>query len=112
MTHVVAEGGNFTIACVPPRGKPTPAISWKDQFNETIRNVGSVSANGYRLIIVNARKEYSGKYTCRAENTAGFVESSFNLIVAGWFLKYLIRGYVREINFVLINSISSNNPSP
>ncbi|XP_065213547.1 tyrosine-protein kinase-like otk [Planococcus citri] len=81
MTHVVAEGANFTIACIPPKGKPTPVISWKNQADEKINTAGSIRQDNYHLRITNAKREVSGKYTCRAENLASFVEVSFNLTV-------------------------------
>lgn len=85
MSHVVANGGNFTIACIPPYGKPPPVIRWSNRFGEIANNVtGRIKISGQNLIITNAKKEIdSGLYTCKAENLAGIVESSFNLTVSG-----------------------------
>lgn len=85
--HVVAEGKNFSIACLPPPGFPAPVVTWRNQLDEIISNNtdARVKVDGYNLEIDYAKKPDGGSYICRAQNLAGFIESSFSLTVAGMY---------------------------
>lgn len=60
----VQEGRNVSKECKVTAGTPTPAVFWENvKTGETlVRNP---------LIIINIRRNQSGKYRCIANNTCG-----------------------------------------
>lgn len=64
------EGADINIPCHVAAGKPVPQVTWyKD--NDKV-DMEKVDINEDKTILIrNARKEHSGKYICKAENSEG-----------------------------------------
>ena len=67
-----AQGRQVEVRCHPPRGKPEPEIHWMKDGRVIAEDDPNyiVTSEGH-LILVAARREDTGNYTCVAENVAG-----------------------------------------
>ena len=68
----VSRGGQVEVRCHPPKGRPTPHISWLQNNKQIEPNSDKnfiVTGEGH-LIIVAARLTDTANYTCVAENVA------------------------------------------
>ena len=66
------EGSVVRITCAAS-GLPTPDVQW-------IRD-GKVKTSGKILTFINIKREDSGQYTCRANNSVGSAENRTTLVV-------------------------------
>ena len=81
------EGNNITITC-EATGIPLPTILWafsgrilmSDSVNTTTVN-GDVLRVTERLTIMNVSREYTGMYTCSANNSVGSDNSDITITV-------------------------------
>ncbi len=80
----VVLGSSVTVAC-PVQGIPQPDIQWKKDGRPLTMETGRVelAANNKDLVISEAQTEDDGRYTCRAENEAGLLNTDFALKVIG-----------------------------
>ncbi|KAL3852170.1 hypothetical protein ACJMK2_015845 [Sinanodonta woodiana] len=85
-TIIGAEGGNITILC-QPEAAPFPVYTWK--LNGNVLNTPEDTSarvrrlkNGNLVITMMSRSD-EGTYTCRVENSLGFVEGTTFLSVQG-----------------------------
>ena len=68
----VARGGQVEMRCHPPKGRPTPTISWKqnERFIHPTADKNFIVTGEGHLIVVAARLSDTANYTCVAENVA------------------------------------------
>ncbi|XP_072320312.1 endothelial cell-selective adhesion molecule isoform X2 [Eucyclogobius newberryi] len=82
MTGNPVVRGNVTLSCTSSQGKPTPQYKWtkaapvSEVFFSPMQNERQGT-----LRLSNLTKSMSGKYVCRASNTAGSDTCSINLEV-------------------------------
>ena len=71
--HVVLEGGSITLMCGSSiDGKPTPTISWLDNYGTTVSGGAGVSGSTTVSLTVSGVTRYqAGNWTCTAENSPG-----------------------------------------
>ncbi|KAM5312130.1 roundabout homolog 3 [Glossophaga mutica] len=73
---VVAVGEPAVMECVPPRGHPEPAVSWKKGNAPVREEEGRITIRGGKLMMSHTHKSDAGMYTCVASNVAGERESA------------------------------------
>ena len=92
----VVQDGSLTIPC-PAKGVPPPKITWyryKDGLEVELTDFSGIeiSEDGKQLTILEAKKDDSARYICRAKNVAGQSEIAYNVDVqGGWgfvFMKF------------------------
>jgi hypothetical protein len=72
MSQTVSRGGELTLTCISPRGKPKPKLRWlKDDRNVVVDGIRILLEQRSRLVIKNFKKEDEGSYKCEATNVAG-----------------------------------------
>ncbi|CAB3986466.1 roundabout homolog 1-like isoform X1 [Paramuricea clavata] len=72
MSQTVSRGGELTLTCISPRGKPKPKLRWlKDDRNVVVDGTRILLEQRSRLVIKNFKKEDEGSYQCEATNVAG-----------------------------------------
>ncbi|XP_021933010.1 peroxidasin isoform X6 [Zootermopsis nevadensis] len=77
------SGGLAELQCAAD-GTPAPTITWfKDGHRIVPGGRNSFSSTGQQLYIQHAKESDSGLYTCRAQNSVGFKETSAHLVVSG-----------------------------
>ena len=71
--HVVLEGGSITLMCSSGiDGKPTPTISWLDNYGRIVSGaVGVSGSTTLSLTITDVTRYQAGNWTCTAENSPG-----------------------------------------
>uniref|UniRef100_A0A4W5QQY6 Roundabout, axon guidance receptor, homolog 3 (Drosophila) n=1 Tax=Hucho hucho TaxID=62062 RepID=A0A4W5QQY6_9TELE len=68
---VVATGEPAVLECVPPRGHPEPAVSWKRNNARVSNKDDRISMRGGKLMISHTRKSDAGMYVCVGTNMVG-----------------------------------------
>ncbi|XP_029963962.1 roundabout homolog 2 [Salarias fasciatus] len=68
---VVAAGEPAVLECVPPRGHPEPAVSWKRNNVRVSTKDERISMRGGKLMISHTRKSDAGMYVCVGTNMVG-----------------------------------------
>ncbi|XP_037072794.1 tyrosine-protein kinase-like otk [Pollicipes pollicipes] len=82
--HVVPQGRPFQLACLPPEGRPPPAVWWEQPDGRVLNDPGQMSPGGSALLALGpARPDQSGNYSCVAENLAGTSTVQVRLLVTG-----------------------------
>ncbi|RUS85386.1 hypothetical protein EGW08_006871, partial [Elysia chlorotica] len=76
----ITMGSDVLLKC-QISGNPTPKIYWYRNDYRVFPVNSNVQENGQRLRLSNISAEQNGVYSCKAENTAGTVESSNNFII-------------------------------
>ncbi|KAK4311029.1 hypothetical protein Pmani_017444 [Petrolisthes manimaculis] len=77
----VVEGENVTLHCLAT-GHPDPLVSWlKDSIGVRLSERVDVSWGGQSLMLMDARKEDTARYTCLATNIAGNHTKHYDLQV-------------------------------
>ena len=71
--RVVLEGGSITLMCGSSiDGKPTPTISWLDNYGSIVSGgVGVSGSTTLSLTITSVTRYQAGSWTCTAENLPG-----------------------------------------
>ncbi|KAM4772451.1 inactive tyrosine-protein kinase 7 [Rhinophrynus dorsalis] len=69
------------IACVPPRGSPTPVVWW-ERNGQRIPKMDRVYQDGVELIFSPITEKDAGTYTCHAANRAGERKQDLQITVA------------------------------
>ncbi|KAM7051740.1 roundabout homolog 3 [Molossus nigricans] len=72
---VVAVGEPAVMECVPPRGHPEPAVSWRRGGAPVKEEEGRITIRGGKLMMSHTHKSDAGMYVCVASNMAGERES-------------------------------------
>jgi netrin receptor unc-5 len=67
----VALGSQVEMRCHPPKGKPTPTISWTKNGEAVEKNKNLLETGSGHLIVVKARWADAANYSCVAGNVAG-----------------------------------------
>lgn len=73
----VVEGQNVTLPKCRVTGHPKPRITWSKMQGKLIEN------SHEELTLLDVKKNDSGQYICKAENSLGLTEAGFELIVIG-----------------------------
>ncbi|KAM9318090.1 roundabout homolog 2 [Pholidichthys leucotaenia] len=68
---VVAAGEPAVLECIPPRGHPEPAVSWKRNNVRVTTKDDRISMRGGKLMISHTRKSDAGMYVCVGTNMVG-----------------------------------------
>ncbi|CAJ1065252.1 roundabout homolog 2 isoform X1 [Xyrichtys novacula] len=69
---VVAAGEPAVLECVPPRGHPEPAVSWKrNNVRVSTTKDERIAMRGGKLMISHTRKSDAGMYVCVGTNMVG-----------------------------------------
>ena len=77
------EGDSFNLTCKIIKGSPEPKISWfKDGHPRREEKT--------TLILANVTDRDEGRYTCRAQNTGGYVTDSIYISVKSKFIKIIM----------------------
>ena len=66
---VLREGDSANLTCKIVKGLPEPQVSW-------IKNDTELEVKNKTLLLTDVTDEDEGRYTCRAENDAGFITDS------------------------------------
>ncbi|GAB6021777.1 hypothetical protein CHUAL_004354 [Chamberlinius hualienensis] len=69
--NIVAEGTEFEITCLRPKGYPKPTVWWEYGRGSVISDTGRIHVDDTRLVIDRVKLADAGNYTCIAENMAG-----------------------------------------
>ena len=77
--NLIIEGNSVNLTCEVVAGRPEPQITW-------LKN-NTLQGNSLSLFFPEITKENEGRYTCRAENAAGFFNKDVNISVKGVFVK-------------------------
>ena len=77
--NLIIEGNSVNLTCEVVAGRPEPQITW-------LKN-NTLQGNSLSLFFPEITKENEGRYTCKAENAAGFCNKDVNISVKGVFVK-------------------------
>ena len=78
-SNLIIEGNSVNLTCTVVEGRPEPQITW-------LKNNTSHGQN-LSLFFSEIKKEDEGRYTCKAENAAGFFTKDIDISVKGVFVK-------------------------
>ena len=78
-SNLVIEGNSVNLTCKVVAGRPEPQITWLK--NNTLHR------QSLSLFFSEITKEEEGRYTCKAENAAGFSTKDIDISVKGVFVK-------------------------
>ena len=78
-SNLIIEGNSVNLTCKVAEGQPEPHITW---FKNNTLEGQSLS-----LFFSAITKEDEGRYTCKAENAAGFSTKDIDISVNGAFVK-------------------------
>lgn len=79
MDEIAYVDDSIELRCDPPHGEPKPFVYWlKDNviININLDNKRIKVSNDFSLLILTAKKEDAGAYTCVAKNEAGVSQSN------------------------------------
>ena len=78
-SNLIIEGNRVNLMCKVVEGRPEPQITWLK--NNTLHR------QSLSLFFSEITKEDEGRYTCKAENAAGFSTKDIDISVKGVFVK-------------------------
>jgi len=73
------EGDSFNLTCNITKGSPEPKISW-------FKDGDLRPEEKTTLILANVTDKDEGRYTCKAQNTGGYVNASIYITVKSKFI--------------------------
>ena len=78
-SNLIIEGSSVNLTCEVVAGRPEPRITW-------LKNI-TLQRESSSLFFSEITKEDEGRYTCKAENAAGFSTKDIDISVKGVFVK-------------------------
>ena len=78
-SNLIIEGNSVNLTCKVVEGRPEPRITW-------LKN-NTWQGQSLSLFFSEITKEEEGRYTCKAENAAGFDTKDIDISVKGVFEK-------------------------
>ena len=78
-SNLIIEGNSVNLMCKVVEGQPEPQITW-------FKN-NKLQGKSLSLFFSEIKKEDEGRYTCKAENAAGFFTKDIDISVKGVFVK-------------------------
>ena len=78
-SNLIIEGNSVNLTCKVVEGRPEPQITW-------LKN-NTLQGQSLSLFFSEITKEDEGRYTCKAENAAGFDTKDIDISVKGVFVK-------------------------
>ena len=78
-SNLIIEGNSVNLTCKVAEGRPEPQITW-------LKN-NTLQGQSLSLFFSEITKEDEGRYTCKAENAAGFSTKDIDISVKGVFVK-------------------------
>ena len=78
-SNPIIEGNSVNLTCKVVEGRPEPRITW-------LKN-NTLQGQSLSLFFSEITKEEEGRYTCKAENAAGFDTKDIDISVKGVFVK-------------------------
>ena len=78
-SNVIMEGNSMNLMHKVVVGQPEPQITW-------LKN-NTLQGQSLSLFFSEITKEDEGRYTCKAENAAGFSTKDIDIAVKGVFIK-------------------------
>ena len=76
-SNLIIEGNSVNLTCKVVEGRPEPQITW-------LKN-NTLQGQSLSLFFSEITKEDEGRYTCKAENAAGFDTKDIDISVKGVF---------------------------
>jgi len=77
------EGESFNLTCNITKGSPEPKISWFKDGDLRLEEKTT-------FILANVTDRDKGRYTCKAQNTGGYVTASICITVKSKFIKNIM----------------------
>ena len=78
-SNLIIEGSSVNLTCKVVAGRPEPRVTW-------LKNI-TLQRESSSLFFSEITKEDEGRYTCKAENAAGFSTKDIDISVKGVFVK-------------------------
>uniref|UniRef100_A0A8C0AP84 Protein tyrosine kinase 7 (inactive) n=1 Tax=Buteo japonicus TaxID=224669 RepID=A0A8C0AP84_9AVES len=78
---VLTANQGHRVACVAPRGVPTPQVWW-ERNQERVPTAGRVHQEAEQLVFTSITETDAGTYTCHAANKAGEKKQELSITVA------------------------------
>uniref|UniRef100_A0A663F770 Protein tyrosine kinase 7 (inactive) n=1 Tax=Aquila chrysaetos chrysaetos TaxID=223781 RepID=A0A663F770_AQUCH len=78
---VLTANQGHRVACVAPRGVPTPQVWW-ERNQERVPTAGRVHQEAEQLVFTSITEADAGTYTCHAANKAGEKKQELSITVA------------------------------